>query len=271
MDLNNTLVDLINEQKYDEALTFFLKNNVVFLKHDFINAVRTHCELLLVLKKYNDIDRVLSNYSDYPYISQEVEEFLRDYPSHIKELIYKSIKSDSSYEIDEKLFYSTKEEDLFNYVNQIISKNLINRYKENLKFICQNAEYKNKYICFLCLTALISIDYDETLNIPLNGGKTIFKPSKEMMPFSNDDKEFYSLLDYCTIDEKDITLSSLTRDYLTLLVVSEYPNKLNKLKKENIKKAINNLIDTSFSSLPYVEDNFEVIKIENIIKSMITY
>ncbi|MCQ2794193.1 MAG: hypothetical protein MJ207_02375 [Bacilli bacterium] len=74
---------LIALGRYAEALKLVYEHNDVLYKKDPLKCMEIHFELLLHERKYLEAMDELKRYEDMPYVSQQVEEFLRVIPKKI--------------------------------------------------------------------------------------------------------------------------------------------------------------------------------------------
>ena len=85
--------------KGEEALST-IKNNRKILQGDPSLLIKIHIEILCLLNKFEEAEKEIAYYQNMPYVSQEVEEMLRDLPKYIKEEEKKSFYG-KTYDIDE--------------------------------------------------------------------------------------------------------------------------------------------------------------------------
>ena len=73
------------ESKIDEALDEIEANQSLIEKDYQLRLMKTHFELLLSKRLYDEARLALKHYENLPYVSQEVEEFMRDMKVRIED------------------------------------------------------------------------------------------------------------------------------------------------------------------------------------------
>ena len=91
--------------KGEEALAT-IKNNRKILEGDLSLLVKIHIEILCLLNNFDEAYEELKYYENLPYVSQQVEEVLREMPKFIREEEKKSVSSKelSNEELRKRLF-----------------------------------------------------------------------------------------------------------------------------------------------------------------------
>ena len=246
MEINKQLIKYINEKQFEEALKLFNDNKDYFIKQNFINAVRFNVEILIALEKYDQVEEVFLSYLDRPYISQEVEEFLKDFPAVYRKNIREEIAfKNTTSDINLKLLYSKNVQDHILFVKQIISERTIEKYTSELISLLKIDKIESNLIFLVC-NALIYIDYNKDVDFVKENKTYTINPSKCIMPLSNDDKEYNELVEYCIEDSKDVTISKIVREYLAVIDIYFFPNKMPFIDRSYIKEAVTYCVNMAF-------------------------
>ena len=66
----------INEKLYEDAIKL-IENNSQLVKEKPLHIIKLHIELLLSLELFDEASIAYKKYLELPYISQEVEEYLK--------------------------------------------------------------------------------------------------------------------------------------------------------------------------------------------------
>ena len=115
-----------------------IENNREILEKDLSILIKIHIEILCLLSRFDDAYKELDRYKNFPYVSQQVEELLRDLPQYIREEERKTLSSKEM--DDEQVKQLMRSKDLNDAIIalDIIRERDINRYLEDLKWVMVN-------------------------------------------------------------------------------------------------------------------------------------
>ena len=207
--------------KVDEALDDIVKYQSVLEKKYPLQLMKIHFELLLSKKLYEEARLALKHYENLPYVSQAVEEFMRDMKTRIEDEAHPH--GNKSYSIDEMC------EILENETNQgIVSQAVfslkdynINIYIDSLK-IFLNRDYVHPNFRTYALILLVDNKFDENLDFLSLNGIIRVNPSKLFPPFMS--KSFNEVCKL--ISEKcnqNITLTETALHLFNCYIIDTYP------------------------------------------------
>lgn len=238
--------------KYEEALKVISDNQKILEDTNLASLVTIHIQLLCVLERYEEAERMNEYYQDLPYQSQVTEETLRKIPELIAQEKKKSeSKFYSEDEVVNMLTSSDPEEVIFGL--DLVKKRDVLSYLSYLSKILVN--YPNQTVRSLTLMLLVEKEVDRSLNYLSYKGPVTVNPKKAERPFSGE--HFNRILKIMDQEFKDTTLSQNGAQILSSFVIYIFPFPLNK-DEETIAWAI------------YYEANKLIsneIKIDDIAKS----
>ena len=168
--------------KTDEALDEIEKNqSMIETKYQF-RLMKLHFELLLSKKLFDEARIALKHYENLPYVSQEVEEFMREMKDRIEDESHP--KSSQKFELDEIYDILEKETDQGKISQVLFSlKNYnINIYIDSLKIFMLRDDVNPNFRTY-ALILLIDEKYNEDLNFKSSDGIITVNPTKLEPPF----------------------------------------------------------------------------------------
>ena len=173
---------LVIQGKIDAALDEIEKNRSMIEKEHQLRLMKLHFELLLSKKLYDEARLALKHYQDLPYVSQEVEEFMREMVERIEEESHP--KSHQKFELDEIYDILEKETDQSKISQVLFSlKNYnLNIYIDSLK-IFMKREYVNPNFRTYALILLVDEKFKEDVEFLSRNGLVKVNPTKIMAPF----------------------------------------------------------------------------------------
>jgi len=184
----------INLNDIKSAINVIKTNNDIIYNNDPIKCMNLHFELLIEDKNYLDAYKALEFYKEKPYISQKVEEFLKEVPNRIsykeqrnaidemindEDKVNNVLKKESEPAVLLNVIYSLKQYDINPYLDSLIF--LLTR--DNVTDECKAMD------AFL----LIYKKINKELKINIHQKEYKFNPSKTISPFA--DKRFASIKD----------------------------------------------------------------------------
>ena len=226
---------LIITGKTDEALDEIEKNQSIIEKQYQKRLMKIHFELLLSKGLFDEARLALKHYEDLPYVSQEVEELMREMKDRIEEESHP--KSHHSFNIEDIYDVLEKETDsakisqvLFNLKNYNL-----NIYIDSLK-IFMKRENVNPNFRTYALILLIDEKYDEEVGFLSRLGLISVVPTKLNPPFmSNSFNETCRLItDKCN---HDVSMIETALHLFNCYIIDTYPEDIYSVGEEMLSSA----------------------------------
>lgn len=206
--------------KLDEALGLIKKNQSRF-NDGLLNIMRVHFEVLLTLRKYDEAYEELTYYKNLPYISQEVEEYLRDAELMIRRH-ERSQKLDKKLSDEEIATILSKEKDdvvLLSALNELRDRKLATFADDVIRFI--KRKDLNSHVSTYALFLLVSAGYDKEITFSKNNRKFTIVPKDLEPPFMD---ASYDLVCHAMEDTaKDPSVFEVATSLLNELIIILYP------------------------------------------------
>jgi len=171
----------------DAALDDIEKYQDILEKERPFPLMKMHLELLISKRLFDEAKIALKHYQELPYISQEVEEFLRETPERIEEAKQSGNKHfhlnlDEVFDVleketDESLIAST----IFN-----LKEYNINTFIDSLKIFMKRSDVHPNFRTY-ALILLIDQKYNQEVPFLLNGKIEHYVPTKLTPPFMHPD------------------------------------------------------------------------------------
>jgi hypothetical protein len=221
--------------KIDEALDTIEKYQSIVEKEYPYQLMKLHFELLLSKSLYDEARIALRHYEDLPYVSQEVEEFMRDMKSRIEEETNpKQVKNYSMDEICDVLEKETNQGIVSRILFSLKNYN-VNIYIDSLKkFLIREDIHPNFRTYGLIL--LVDNKYDEEISFLSIKGIIKVNPNKLFPPFMS--KEFNEVCRL--ISEKanqNITLTETALHLFNCFIIDTYPINIYDKSAEDLSNA----------------------------------
>ena len=212
---------LVSLGKVDNALDEIEKHQSVIENKYPLQLMKIHFELLLSKKLYDEANIALTHYENLPYISQEVEEFMREMKNRIIEESHSRAKK--TIELDEIFDVLEKETDQATISQVIFSlKNYnINIYIDSLKVFLTRSDVHPNFRTY-ALILLVDNKFDEEIEFLSLNGIIKVNPSKLFPPFMS--KEFNDVCRLITLKaEQNITLTETALHLFNCYIIDTYP------------------------------------------------
>ena len=226
--------------KIDEALDEIEKHHAILEKENPFQLMKIHMELLLSKKLFDEAKIALEHYENLPYISQEVEEFLRETRERIAEESHPQ-NSKEFIPIDEVLETLEKATELKEISRVLFSlKNYnINIYIDSLKKFMLRKEVHPNFRTY-ALILLVDNHYDEEVEFLSLNGFIKVNPTKIIPPFMS--KEFNEVCRLIHVkSDKNMTVSDTALHLFNCYVIDTYPLDIYGDDKDVIAEAIINI------------------------------
>ena len=226
---------LIITGKTDEALDEIEKNQSIIEKQYQKRLMKIHFELLLSKGLFDEARLALKHYEDLPYVSQEVEELMREMKDRIEEESHP--KSHHSFNIEDIYDVLEKETDsakisqvLFNLKNYNL-----NIYIDSLKIFMKREDVNPNFRTY-ALILLIDEKYDEEVGFLSRLGLISVVPTKLNPPFmSNSFNETCRLItDKCN---HDVSMIETALHLFNCYIIDTYPEDIYSVGEEMLSSA----------------------------------
>ena len=207
--------------KADQALDEIEKNQKIIEEKYQLRLMNLHFELLLSKDLFDEAKIALNHYENLPYVSQEVEEFMREMSQRIIDESHP--KNKKTFELDEIYDVLEKETDSSKISQVLFSlKNYnINIYIDSLKIFMSREDVNPNFKTY-ALILLIDQKYDEDLDFVVQGKNVKINPSKAIPPFSgNNFNEVCKLIS--ELSTKNVSLTETALHLLNCLIIDTYP------------------------------------------------
>ena len=226
---------LIITGKTDEALDEIEKNQSIIEKQYQKRLMKIHFELLLSKGLFDEARLALKHYQNLPYVSQEVEELMREMKDRIEEESHP--KSHHTFNIEDIYDVLEKETDsakisqvLFNLKNYNL-----NIYIDSLKIFMKREDVNPNFRTY-ALILLIDEKYDEEVGFLSRLGLISVVPTKLNPPFmSNSFNETCRLItDKCN---HDVSMIETALHLFNCYIIDTYPEDIYSVGEEMLSSA----------------------------------
>lgn len=222
--------------KDNDALDEIENNQTILDQHYPYKTMRLHFELLFKNKLFDEALIALDHYKNLPYISQEVEEFLRAIPQEISTLknnktnlkaideICSILENEEDNGLVSEALFSLNNYNFFLYADSLVTLLKKKNINSNLRSYALMILSENKYGI-----AVKYLNHDDKLITVV--------PSKIEAPFTD---KFYVLAS-TKLQEKtsyNITLQQIANNLLNYLIIDLYPENIAKYSLEHLVEAI---------------------------------
>ena len=204
------LIELNDENKFNE---FIEEKKSVLLKADPIKFIGYHIDFYVCHERYLESLNLLHFYQEAPFISLDVDDFLKDLEKEIKEI--SSPKKVNSYQIEnlKKDLYSSNVRNYLSLIKEFLKSNANYNYKVLIEFV------------------LVSQKIDEVILIKNRENKLFeFNPSKNVLPFEK--SKFIEATNYLNKLNENPTDIFYALEFLKQIEIKSYPNSI--FEKENV-------------------------------------
>ena len=259
---------LVIQGKIDNALDEIEENQSLIEKEYQLRLMKTHFELLLSKKLYDEARLALKHYENLPYVSQEVEEFMRDMKTRIEDESHP--KSHQSFDLDEIYDVLEKETDSAKISQVLFSlKNYnLNIYIDSLKIFMKREDVNPNFRTY-ALIVLVDAQFDEEVGFLSRSGLIAVNPARITPPFMTP-----AFNETCKlITEKcnhDVSMIETALHLFNCYVIDTYPEDIYKDGPELISSAFIRIAESYLNKLhsSYDEEVIELAsKIQKIIES----
>jgi len=257
---------LVIQGKIDSALDEIEKNQSLIEKEYQLRLMRLHFELLLSKKLYDEARLALKHYQDLPYVSQEVEEFMREMVERIEEEAHP--KSHQKFELDEIYDILEKETDQGKISQVLFSlKNYnLNIYIDSLKIFMKREDVNPNFRTY-ALILLVDEKLNEEVEFLSRKGLVKVNPTKVMAPFMSPSFNRTCQL----ITEKanhDVSMIETALHLFNCYIIDTYPDDIYSVGVESLSSAFIRIAESYLNKVHSSLDE-NVIKLADEIKEII--
>lgn len=221
--------------KTDAALDEIEKNQLLIEKQYQLRLMKLHFELLLSKKFFDEARIALAHYENLPYVSQEVEEFMREMKERIEEESHP--KSSQKFELDEIYDILEKETDSGKISQVLFSlKNYnINIYIDSLKIFMLRDDINPNFRTY-ALILLIDEKFNEDVKFKTDGKIITVNPTKLEPPFMS--KNFNEVCKgIVTKAENNVSLTETALHLFNCYIIDTYPADIYKVGTDKLASA----------------------------------
>ena len=173
---------LMIQNKIDAALDEVEANQSVIEKSYQLRLMTVHFELLLSKKLFDEARLALKHYENLPYVSQEVEEFMREMKDRIEEEAHP--KSHQKFDLDE-IYDVLEKETESSKISQVLfslKNHNLNIYIDSLKIFMKREDVNPNFRTY-ALIVLVDAKYDEEVEFLSRLGLIKVNPARITPPF----------------------------------------------------------------------------------------
>ena len=211
----------INEKLYEDAIKL-IENNSQLVKEKPLHIIKLHIELLLSLELFDEASIAYKKYLELPYISQEVEEYLKEIPSLIEER--KDVNKNKTYtidEIDEILTTHYDQGKIMDVLFSLDNYNILKLLTPIEIFLLRKDVHPS--LRTYALISLVSNNISTPVQILKDGKKITVVPNKLKPPFCDDN--FKKVIKYIESElYKDPSVQQIAFQLLNNYVLDCYPD-----------------------------------------------
>ena len=257
---------LVIQGKIDAALDEIEANQSLIEKVYQLRLMKTHFELLLSKKLFDEARLALKHYENLPYVSQEVEEFMREMKDRIEEEAHP--KSHQSFELDEIFDVLEKETDQAKISQVLFSlKNYnLNIYIDSLKiFLTRNDVHPN--FRTYALIVLVDAKFDEEVEFLSRSGIVKVNPAKIAPPFMSEKFNLVCRLITAKANH-DVSMIETALHLFNCYVIDTYPENIYEDDADLIASAFIRIAEAYLNKFHSSNDE-EVIELASKIQKII--
>jgi len=257
---------LVIQGKIDSALDEIEKNQSLIEKEYQLRLMKLHFELLLSKKLYDEARLALKHYQDLHYVSQEVEEFMREMVDRIEEESHP--KSHQKFELDEIYDILEKETDQGKISQVLFSLKNYNLkiYIDSLKIFMKREDVNPNFRTY-ALILLVDEKFNEDVEFLSRSGVIKVNPTKIMAPFMSPSFNRTCQL----ITEKsnhDVSMIETALHLFNCYIIDTYPEDIYSSGVESLSSAFIYIAESYLNKVHSSEDE-NIIKLAEEIKQII--
>ena len=257
---------LIIQNKINQALDEIEANQSLIEKEHQLRLMKVHFELLLSKKLFDEARLALKHYENLPYVSQEVEEFMREMKDRIEDEAHP--KSHQSFELVEIFDVLEKETDQAKISQVLFSlKNYnLNIYIDSLKIFLKREDVHPNFRTY-ALIVLVDAKFDEDVEFLSRSGLITVNPAKITPPFMSEKFNLVCRLITAKANH-DVSMIETALHLFNCYVIDTYPENIYEDGEELIASAFIRIAEAYLNKLHSSNDE-EVIELASKIQKII--
>jgi len=257
---------LIITGKTDQALDEIEKNQSIIEKVYQKRLMKIHFELLLSKKLFDEARIALKHYEDLPYVSQEVEEYMREMKNRIEEESHpKAHKTFELYEIYDVLEKEADSSKISQVLFSLKNYNL-NIYIDSLKIFMKRKDVHPNFRTY-SLMLLIDEKFNEEVEFLSRQGLIKINPVKLTPPFMS--KSFNETCRLITEKSNhDVSMIETGLHLLNCYIIDTYPEDIYKIGEDKLSYAFIRIAESYLNKL-HVSNDEEIAKLASEIQKII--
>ncbi len=249
----------------EEALDEIEKYQAIIESKYPARLMKLHFELLLKNRYFDEARIALTHYQNLPYISQAVEEFLRDMPKRIEAEEHEKSLAFSEDEICSTLESETDNGKISEVVFSLKTYNLQMYVHSLKKFMLRKDVHPN--LRTFALILLVDNKYNEKVSFLSREGIVEVNPSLIVPPFSS--SSFNAVTKFVFENsERNVSLQETALHLVNCLVIDVYPKDIDYASSLVMGQAFIE-IAKDYIQIPTGEITKEVLSIKEKIKAII--
>lgn len=260
---------LVILSRIDEALDDIEKYNEMLFKAYPKQVMKLHFELLFSKKLFDESKLALKRYESYPYVSQEIEEYLREIKERIPHEEHPDHKGE--YIPLDKLLETLEIGSDNGEISQVVFslKNYnINIYIDSLKIFLTRSDVHPNFKTY-ALILLVDQKFNEEIRVKLHDKNMLVNPAKLNPPFMS--KEFNQICKRITEKgDKNMSLIETALHLFNCYIIDTYPDEIYDENLENLSDCFIEL-SKEYLGQPHssFDENLEKLykKVKTIIES----
>ncbi len=205
----------------EEALSVIKKNRQI-LQGDLSLLMKIHIEILCLLNNFDEAYEEIKYYENLPYVSQEIEEMIRQLPKLVREEEKKAVSSRELTNDALKERLKSNEENIVLPALDIVRSRDINMFLNDIQRIMLS--FPKQSIRSFALLLLVQKRIDKEFSFNHIGKAIKINPSKLEPPFIGD--EFNDFVHALQNELKDPAVSEDAIQILSSYIIYMYPEKL---------------------------------------------
>lgn len=249
-----------------------IKENRHLLEGDLPLLMKIHIEILCLLNNFDEAYEEIKYYENLPYVSQQVEEILRDLPKLVREEEKKSLASRELNNDALKERLKSQDENAVLPALDMVRDRDVNMFLNEIQGIM--LKFKKQSIRSFALLLLVQKHIDKELSFNHMGQNIKINPAKLEPPFVG--TEFNDFVKALQLDIKNPSAEQDAIQILSSYIIYTYPEKL-EIQYPLLIEALKEIsfeylqIDTEDSLEKRCEDkNLDVGKVKELIQRIKT-
>ena len=236
--------------KAEEAMRLLLENRDFLYQDSPIRTMKVNFELRFILKEFDEAYEDAKYFSNLPYVSQEVEEYLRDLPSLIRvNERQSSIKP--RYSDDEVREILEKGKDPYEGMAILTNFNDAEtiHYADSIAILLAKSD--SSILKTFALLLLVKAKYDKEVFFEKNGKSYHLIPRQYLPPYG--DKNYHALVKEIQDELKDPSMFEIAKNLVNNFLFEYFPDSAFSLYPKNLLAAAFIILSHDYLKVPFEE------------------